>query len=208
MDIMMKNKIYDLITLDSMDNLPYEIKDALSHKILEVANLFGFTYLRDDLKIKLFICEKSDFENKMKDICINSSEEIVAFQYNINCVFVLDYQNLNTKYSQAEYISVIIHECVHVLQFYYSKISSKQYVWLYESIACYLSGQKNKRDIIDIESWDVFESDFYNMKDCYGVAYRFGAALFQSYLAEAMVIIKYPEMYKERLIELYNSTFP
>ena len=38
----MKNKIYDLITLYSMDNLQYEINDALSHKIIEFEKILGF----------------------------------------------------------------------------------------------------------------------------------------------------------------------
>ena len=201
----MHNNIYDLITSDSMDSLPYEIIDDLSHKIFEIASLFGFTYLIDDLKVKLFICEESDFENKRKDIFIENSDKIIAFRYDINSIFVMKYENLKKHYSQSSYISVIVHECIHVLQFYFSRIPSKQYVWLYESIACYLAGQITKSDRFKIESWEIFENDFYNMKDCYGVAYRFGEALFRLYPTEALKIIKYPEMYKERLVEIYNS---
>ena len=92
-----------------------------------------------------------------------------------------------------------------ILQFYFSKIPSRQYVWLYESIACYLAGQKKKDNSLKIEAWDVFENDFYNMQDCYGVAYRFGEAIFRLYPNESLTIIKHPEIYKERLIEMYNS---
>lgn len=201
---LMHDKIFDWLVVDSINSLPNEIIDALVNKIFEVASLFGFSFLSDDLKIKLFICEENDFENKRKELSIQNSNVIVAFQCDINCIFVMKYHYLKQLYSKSEYVSVIIHECVHVLQFYYSRLPSKRYVWLYESIACYLAGQKPNRRRLGKVLWDNFKNNFYDMKGCYEVAYAFGEALFKLYSTEVLNIIKKPDFFENELRDVYN----
>ncbi len=201
----MSENIHDLIASDSIDCLPYEIKNKLYHSIFCAAHFFGFTYFIDDLKIKLFIYEKSDFDKKKSELGIIKSDKLIAFMYNVNNIIVIKYDCIKERISLQSYMAIIVHEFIHVLQFYFSKISPGQYVWLYESIACYLAGQKKNRSSLKIETWEVFERDFYSMKDCYEVAYRFGEAIFRLYPKESLNIIKNPEFFKGRLIEMYNS---
>lgn len=179
--------------------------NSLFEKIISVANFFGFQLFLDEFKIKIQICSELDFNQKKNKFQMNDSEDLIAFTCNVNQIFVLEYEKIKNKYTFEEYEAVIIHECVHVFQAYFSRLSPKQYIWLYESVACHLAEQKKHYDLNKLVSWDTFINDFYNIDDCYGLAYKFGNIIFSHFGQDIFNVIKNPIKYIEQLKYIYAT---
>ncbi len=138
---MMSNGIGNLCVFSTMDAMPYENSGILFENIVSVATFFGFRSLPDELKIKIHICSGKEFKLKKEESHMNEVDQIIAFSCDINNIFVLEYRDINSWYSLNAYDAVILHECIHSFQAYYSIIPPRQYIWLYESVACYLAKQ-------------------------------------------------------------------
>lgn len=201
----MPGRICDLCVWKTTGSMSYDKRMSLCKKIVSGADFFGFYSLPDELKIKIHICSEAEFTYKKQEIHMYESDSVIAFSCDVNNIFVLEYRNLKNKYSLNAYEAVIVHECIHAFQAYYSMIPPKYYVWLYESVACYLAKQNKSYDEKKLVSWDTFINDFYTIKDCYGLAYNFGKEVFKRFGDEVLRVIKEPEKYTDQLMEVYNS---
>ena len=124
--------------------------------------------------------EKELFEQK-KILYFGTStpQEVVAFS--TTRIYAVSYSALSDKYTMDEYCKVILHEAVHVLQLITTRIAPEESVWLYEAVACYLTGQAaDKPRKEKILSWEAVKQNFYAVPECYGIAYHLGKALLSS----------------------------
>lgn len=202
---MMSDRFGDLCVFSRTGIMPYGKPESLFENIVSVAGFFGFSSLPEELKIKIHICNESEFKYIKEKSYMNQPDYVVAFTCNVNQIYVLDYRNVSSWYSLNAYNAVIVHECIHAFQTYYSMISPRQYEWLYESVACYLAKQKTSYDGKNGVTWEVFTSDFYRINDCYGLAYNFGREIFKRFGDEILKVIKIPGAYTDQLAEVYNS---
>ncbi len=202
---MMSDRIGDLCVFSTTGAMPFENRESLSENIVSVADFFGFRSLPNELKIKIHICNGTEFKHKKEESYMNEPYHVIAFTCDINKIFVLEYTDVSSGYSLNAYDAVIVHECIHVFQAYFSMISPGRYVWLYESVACYLAGQKNPYGEKKGVSWEAFTNDFYRINDCYGLAYSFGKEIFRRFGGEILRVIKTPGAYTDQLMGVYNS---
>ena len=202
---MMPERIGDLCVLNTTSTMPYKNWKSLFENIVSVADFFEFRSLPDELKIRIHICNEAEFKHKKEESNMNKPNCMVAFTCDVNKIFVLEYRDINSRYSLNAYDAIIVHECIHVFQAYFSMISPRQYIWLYESVACYLANQKKLYNGKNGASWETFTKDFYRINDCYGLAYNFGKEIFKRFGDEILRVIKTPEAYTDQLVEIYNS---
>ncbi len=202
---MMPDRIGDLCVLSTAGTIAYENRESLSENILSAAAFFGFSSLPDELKIKIHICSEEEFKQKKEELNIDVPDFVIAFTCKINNIFILEYRNINRWYSLNAYNAVIVHECIHAFQTYFSMIPPKQYVWLYESVACYLAKQKKAYNRKNKVLWETFTNDFYKINDCYSLAYNFGGEIFKQFGDDILRVIRKPEAYIVELMEVYNS---
>lgn len=171
-----------------------EVYLLVKDKIKEIANWFGFSVLPQELKLRIYIVEMDYIKSYIKKHNLNIPTYSTAFSVSGNEIYIASYTCLCKVMSEEEYIKLIIHECTHILQMYFSKITPENYIWLYESVACYISNQYNDYLPEQIITWDIFVNDFYNIVDCYGLAYKYGLELFKHYTKrEILNLIKHPE---------------
>lgn len=176
--------------------------NLLNDKIVKLALLFGFEYFPDQYRICIYIVDREKFNSYAKGICKNKS----AFTIYGYKVFVLEYESIEKRCSREAYLKVIIHECVHILQGYYSRILPSRYVWLYETIACYLSNQNNSVFPEKTISWEIFANEFYSFSGNYGIAYLYGKYLFTHFSkSKILCVIKKPENFNNECKMLYNE---
>lgn len=197
--------IEDLIKINYIDESLKTTKEVLFSKIVSIAKIFRFASLPDDLKIQIEFIEECFFEKLIESFSFDNTTNIVAVTCNVNRVFIKQYECIKRGFSIESYIAVIVHECVHIFQYYYSMIPQAQYVWFYEAIACYLAGQ-NKKYCQDRNcSWERFTSDFYSTPNCYELAYELGKALFNRCRNDVLDIIKEPSKYENIIKKMYNE---
>lgn len=202
---MMIDRIGDLCVFSTVETMAYESWESLSESIVTAAAFFGFSSLPDELKIKIHICREEEFKQKKEELHMNVPDYVVAFTCKINKIFILEYKSLDDWYSLNAYNTVIVHECIHAFQTYFSMISPKQYAWLYEAVACYLAGQKKTYNRKNRVLWETFTNNFYGINDCYSLAYNFGKEIFKQFGDEILRVMKRPEAYIAELMEVYNS---
>ena len=169
----------DIYQMDCADSSAAEILvDRIEKQVGELALLFGISHLPDGYKIQIDILDQNTFDQR-KSLRFGKSagSKIVAFSTVSICV--VSYHAIHDRYTPEAYRQVILHELVHVLQQISTRIPPEQNAWLYESVACYLAGQR--ADISNTEkahvSWHVFKENFYMVPECYRIAYHLGAAL-------------------------------
>lgn len=189
---------------DSKFNL---VTNTLSERIVEVAYFFGFCNLCNELKLKIHICNELYFNRMKEKYCLNKNKYTIAFSCDINHIYVLDYNLICRAWKLNAYEAVIVHETVHVFHRYFSQLPPYEYVWLYESVACYLAKQENIYNFDKDILWNTFIKDFYSIKDCYNLAYIYGKAIFNEYGHEIYEVIKIPIKYENTLKEIFNSLF-
>lgn len=204
---MIVRRIGDLCIVSITGTMPDENLKNLVENIVFVATFFGFKSLPDELKLKIRICSETEFKIKKEELHMNKLDQVIAFTCDINNIFVLEYNAVNDWYSSNAYDAVILHECIHVFQAYFSMISPRKYIWLYESVACYLAKQNKSFNEKNRASWEDFTNNFYSNCDCYGLAYNFGEAIFKRFGNEILRLIKRPEECMIELMEIYNSKF-
>lgn len=198
-------RLDDFFGVDSIENLKGVYTDNLEERIISVAHFFGFQFLPKDLKLHLQICNRDDFEKARVKTNLSKIRDMLAFTCNVNHIYVLQRDCLSEWVSDSSYAAIIVHECVHIFQLYYSRLPQKQYVWLYEAVACYLAGQK--KDYVGAigVSWQNFADNFYGITNCYGLAYAFGEQLFLQHNTIALEIIKDPKKYETILKNMFYS---
>lgn len=173
-----ENKIFKLEY--SGERLPDGFYELLDTQLLYIANQFGFEYLPHEYKIHISLLEKEAFiKEKNKYLAHDISFDCVAFS--TYKVYVISYSAVSNQYSIEDYFRLIMHECIHVLQFYATKIPYKSAIWLYEAIASYLSGQSHAEKKISLPDWNQLLNDFYRCNNCYNAAYEIGKCLFRKY---------------------------
>lgn len=111
-------------------------------------------------------------------------EHCVAFT--ADKIYVLKEMKKNN--TQNDIGRIIAHEYVHFLQFYTTGLSKKKYLWLYESIACYMAQQTiNLKECSAPVSWNDFKENFYECTNNYYWAYMIGKYLFENYCDREIV---------------------
>lgn len=204
---MMSGRFGDLCILSGSGAMPYEGREHLLENIVRIADFFGFRSLPDELKLAIHICGGAEFKRKKEESGVNIPDHAAALTCGVNQIFVLAYRAVSSAYSRNAYDAMIVHECVHAFQAYFSMAPPGQYVWLYESVACYLAGQIKPYNEKNRVSWEVFTNDFYGIHDCYGLAYQFGNEIFARFGDEIRRVIQTPGAYLDRLAKVYELKF-
>ena len=197
--------IFSLISKEVYKNI-----SKLSDEITAVSSFFGFQKLPQELKMHIHEFTLDDFQYIQQNninVFSDSVNKLLAFTYNVNQIYVLNYESIKHCYSVRDYISIVVHECVHVLQAYYSRVPTSSYIWLYESVACYLSHQKKEYVVNKIVPWQDFICKFYYIDDAYAIAYEYGSLIFDAYDSEILDVIKEPTNYSDELRLLYTNYF-
>lgn len=160
-----------------LGQLPEEILKVLGKKASEIAHLFEIPCLPVDLKISIRLLKKSDFEREIKlHFGHERPPELLAFAD--SQITVLAYPDLPSVHSKKHFAKIIVHEIVHILQLYATRIPPKYAVWLYESLACRLADQFKPFDCrMCPASWEETKKNFYKINNCYEIAYALGNAL-------------------------------
>lgn len=203
----MMNYENDIFILSStIENDYYNIISILEDNGKRMAKWFGFLELPQELKIHIFIEELEILKEIKKRLSINIPSYSIAFTANANKIYVSNYECLNHSITKIDYNKLILHECIHIFQMYFSRILPSKYVWLYETIACLLSEQDNACMPESEVSWNMFTKDFYNIKGCYGLAYKYGVKIFQNYSYEEVLnLIRKPNQYIIECKSIYES---
>lgn len=201
---MIHDRIIDKTCIFEVFNLEALKQERLYENIIAIADFFGIGDLPDELLIKIYICQEEEFLKKAR-LYIEDSSQVIAFTCDVNKIYVLEYECINDRYSINEYEALIIHECTHVFQAYFSMLPPEQYVWLYETVACYLAKQEKTYTGRNRVLWDDFVNDFYKIDECYGLAYIFGKEIFNCFGEEILNVLKNPEAYTDRLKWIYDS---
>lgn len=201
----MYSQINRLCTLELLDHQLYGHLGVLTEKIVDVANFFGFLALPDEYKIKLRECNEPEFRQVVRQVYIGQMDYIVAFTCDANRIYVLSYANIKDRYSLRSYIGFIVHECVHVLYAYFSRLPFNRYAWLYESIACYLAKQEKTYSFNEFVPWERFTDNFYIINECYALAYNYGRLLFDYFGEDILNALKNPLQSADKFMYVYNS---
>jgi len=194
----------------SKKSFSLEIYTSIENKVKLIAEYFGFTSLPEHYRICIYVGNETELESWMLEKRINNiPTDSVAFAVFSNEIYVLDYECLRGKYSIDDYVALIVHECVHVLQGYFSGVNPSRYVWLYESVACYLADQKKVKLLGQNITWEIFTTDFYGIGiGCYGLAYEYGKRLFSYYSKECFLkVIKEPYDHINEFKAIYEDIY-
>lgn len=176
-------------------------------KIKSVCSFFGFVTFPQELKISIQFVNRDEFERIFLENSneVSASKSVAAITVDCNKIYVVDSHCTNEKIES--YSSIIVHERVHVAQMYYSKIKTSSCIWLYETMAVFLSGQKPLTNDFPKPTWETFTSNFYSHKYCYGAAYLFAKKLFDNYPKEQILsAIKYPTANFDWFKNIYITT--
>ena len=197
-----ENELFVFSSPDSnIDQTKYlYIKD----KIYSVCSYFGIRYLPSNLKFKINIVQKEIIGDLILRRGLNIPEFSYALTLDAKNIYVTSFQNVSNIYSIDEYLSIILHECIHVIQGYYSLVNPNKCIWLYETIAVFLADQKPKKRKDFYVKWEDFINNFYNIESSYEIAYFFGYSLFNNFSKDHLLeMIKAPE----NNILLFKSEF-
>lgn len=198
----------DIYMLSSVEAYSFnKIVPLLEKEGIKIAKWFGFSCFPCELKIHIYIENKSTFQSYIqeKKLC-HIPEDAIAFAVNGNEVHILDYASVEYRFIAPDYTKIILHECIHILQGYYSKVKPSECIWLYESVACFLAKQMRTYPFAQNVSWNMFISNFYKIDNCYGLAYKYGRQLFRFYSEnEILQIIKCPFKYMEDCKKIFEQ---
>lgn len=156
------------------------LKLYFSGSIMKDVTLFNVPALPRQLRIPVQILAEEDFESHKKHTSLIELGAEDCYAYSDSKIYVLSFQHLKQDICRADYLKVIRHECVHILQHLASKVPPADMVWLYESIACAIAEQHNDECFVP-PAWSRFINNFYATPYCYETAYRFGKALLDRY---------------------------
>lgn len=148
------------------------IVKCIDIQAVQLASLFDIYNFPEDYKISIHFLEKYNF--------VQLAKSYGVFEKCVNChamscdsIYIIDYYDVSKELSEDEYCKTLLHECIHILQHISTGLIPSKAIWLYESIACFLSGQETYKPL-QFPSWELFKSNFYSVDDCYSVAYMYG----------------------------------
>lgn len=169
------------------------LRTCLDTKCIAAAHLFGIKWLPEDLKIKITLLDNKKFYEQVKIYCAEiMDKEYCAFStYEI---FALDYEEVCQRYSPKQYSMIILHECIHVAQLYYSGVLPNKAIWFYEALAAGIAEQKARKPDIWVK-WEEIKNHFYRVPGCYYIAYHLGKYLLRNFQwKEILEFCKNPEI--------------
>ena len=189
-----ENNIIKLIA--NNNSIEKWIKDYIDERATHIASLFGINDFPEDFKICIHFLKSADFI-KLAEKYGFLSKIANCYAISIDAIYIIEYTDISKKESKENYCKIILHEYIHILQHISTSLLPSKAVWLYESIACYLSGQETPPPT-SIPSWSLFESDFYSINDCYSIVYIFGKLFLDTVGIDTLI------EYKDKLIEINN----
>lgn len=183
------------------------IERVMSRTIMKDVRLFNIPVLPPQMRVPLQIHNARDFRNESKMASQNNFAIRNCFAYTDSHVHVLSYQHLKGKVNRTDYLKMIRHECIHVLQHLSSRIAPREQTWLYESVACVIAKQYRNTPL-NPPTWFNFTRHFYAVPECYAVAYHFGKAMLKAYsLKDLIDLSKRKKECLQLSRKIYKSTF-
>lgn len=177
------NRVYRIIS--DTKSISESVLECINDPALGVADLFGLHNLPNEYKICIHLCEREQFIILSEKVGIRKRyKDCLAFSS--DAIYVIEYDDISTKVSKIEYNKMIVHECVHILQQITTGLVPAKAVWLYESIACFLSNQETVK-LTQLPLWNDLITDFYSIRECYSLAYFFGKILINSVGLEKII---------------------
>ena len=160
--------------------------------------------LPDECRIDICFYDKKEFFKILHERHIGIENNIIAisdFQ-----IHAITYNFLNEHFSVEMYQKVLLHECIHMLQLYFSKVPFKEHIWLYEATACYMSKQEININPSSVPEWSSICNNFYSCENCYFWAYEIGKYLFENHTnIQILEICKNPKMAEEIGKEIWQK---
>lgn len=173
-----------------------EFYSLYSSSIKPLLNFWQIQVLPDECRIDICFYDKIEFDKILHDRQISIEDDIIAisdFQ-----IHVLEYSFLDEHFTIEMYQKVLLHECIHMLQLYFTKVPFKEHIWLYESTACYMSKQEINVNPSSVPEWSSILNNFYSCQNCYFWAYEIGKYLFKNHTKQQILeICKNPKMARE-----------
>ena len=157
--------------------------------LVSLALFWKIPPIPDDCKIRVVFLEKVQFEQQLISCGLETHKSI--FAVTTDRIFIRKYSDLCGICSRKEYRKLVIHECIHMLQMYSTTLIPRNYIWLYESVACYMAGQKEEstEQNLSIPQWKEFCTSFYTCTNAYYWAYKVGEYIFDNYNQEQILKI-------------------
>lgn len=181
-----ENSVFKVDT--NRDQISDSILECINGRAIEAAAAFGVYNLPSEFKICIHFCEYKQFIDLAdKAGILKQYKECLAFCS--DAVYAIEYTLIKARQPENDYCKIILHECIHILQHISTGLAPIKAIWLYESIACYLSDQKLDFPT-HIPSWYIFQSDFYLLKDNYAIAYALGKELIDNVGLEKIIEIQ------------------
>lgn len=177
----------------SIEGLTQEEKNLFLQRIgmalVSLALFWKIPSLPDDCKVRIVFVEKTQFEQEL--VLRGLERHISDLAITTDKIFIKKHTDWDTICSQKEYQQLVLHECVHMLQMYASTTLPENHIWLYESIACYMAGQRGNCPAYStlMPQWSKFCSSFYVCPNAYYWAYKVGAYIFDNYNQEQILQI-------------------
>ena len=150
-----------------------------SKSVIPLLEFWQIQYLPNECKIDICFYDKKDFIKILQGRSLSINNSIIAIS-DVQ-IHAIKYEFINKYFSAEMYEKVLLHECVHMLQLYFSRIPFKNHIWLYESIACYMTRQMLDIKPSTIPDWSCICNNFYSCENCYYWAYEIGKCLFENY---------------------------
>lgn len=201
----MNNSVFKLQFINC--DVDHGLKRFLSHSIMKDVRLFNIPVLPSQIRIPIQILNERDFKNELRTASRNDFGIRNCFAYTDSHVHVLSYQDLKGKVARTDYLKMIRHECIHVLQHLSSRIAPRELIWLYESVACVIAKQFRNTPL-NPPTWFNFTRHFYAVPECYAVAYHFGKAMLKAYsLKDLIDLSKRKKECLQLSRRIYKSTF-
>lgn len=199
----LENDVFILHSTESVGECDYLLKTE--ENIEKIAEWFGFVSFPNELKIHIYIEKPEIFKIIKEKYRLSIPSSSIAFTVEVNKIYITMYECLSHLMTQIDYAKLIIHECTHVLQMYYCKIDPSKYIWLYESMACFIAKQYSTCELPLNICWSKFVNDFYNIDGCYSLAYKYGSKMFQYYSdKEILKLLKNPNNYIDEFKKIYD----
>lgn len=151
-----------------------------ARSIMKDVELFNAPLLPQPLRIPVQILHVRDFEAHKRTASLPEIRKVDSYAYSDSQIYVLAYPHLEGKIYRVDYLKMIRHECIHILQHLVSRVPPNDMIWLYESVACAIAKQHTKK-LFEPPDWFTFSNDFYSIPHCYEVAYIFGKALLEAF---------------------------
>ncbi len=161
------------------------VLECVNGRALELADLFGLHNLPYEYRICIHLCGYEKF-NLLTEKCGIRNQYKNCLAFSSDAVYAIEYNDITAEISEVEYSKIILHECIHILQQISTKLAPAKVVWLYESIACFLSDQETVKPI-QLPSWNDLRNDFYSIRECYSFAYIFGKFLINTIGLEKII---------------------